>query len=84
MRRRMSNPRSLKVRSCDTCLIDPNAYLAVFHGEKAGNKMCVKKLNGFSLNSMPNSWSNQAHVQGFDCESINFKAYINMFECMKI
>ena len=33
---------------------------------------------------MLNSWSKQAHVQRFDCESINFKNDVNMFECMDI
>ena len=29
-------------------------------------------------------WSKQAYIQGFDCESINFKRYVNMFERMEI
>ena len=33
---------------------------------------------------MPNSWSKQAYVQGFDCESITFKEAVNMFDCMEI
>ena len=33
---------------------------------------------------MPNSWSNQAYVQVFDCESITFKAFFYMFEHMEI
>ena len=33
---------------------------------------------------MPNSWSNQDSVQGFDCESISFKKAVNMFEIMEI
>ena len=36
------------------------------------------------LNSMPNSWIKQAHVQGFDCEPIRFKKAVNMFEIMEI
>ena len=31
------------------------------------------------LNIVPNSWSKQIYVQVFDCESITFKAYYNMF-----
>ena len=33
---------------------------------------------------MPNSWSKQAYVQGFDCEYITFKKSVNMFERMEI
>ena len=33
---------------------------------------------------MPNSWSKQAYVQVFDCESITFKAFFDMFEHMEI
>ena len=33
---------------------------------------------------MPNSRSRQAYVQGFDCDSITFKKYVNMFEHMEI
>ena len=48
------------------------------------NKIGVTKLNEVFLNSMPNSWSNQAYVQVFYCKSIAFKKYVNMFERMKI
>ena len=33
---------------------------------------------------MPSSWIKQAYVQGSDCESINFKNTVNMFEHMDI
>ena len=33
---------------------------------------------------MPNRWSRQAYVQGFDCEYINSKKVVNMFERMEI
>ena len=33
---------------------------------------------------MPNSWSKHAYVQGFYCESIMLKKYVNMFERMEI
>ena len=44
----------------------------------------MMEKNEVVLNSMPNSWSKQAHVQGFDCESITFEKAVNIFECMKI
>ena len=33
---------------------------------------------------MPNSWINQAYVQVFYCESINFKKSVNIFGHMEI
>ena len=33
---------------------------------------------------MPNIWSKQAYVQGFDCKYILFKNSVNMFESMEI
>ena len=33
---------------------------------------------------MPNRWSKQVYVQGFDCEYISFKKAVNMFEQMDI
>ena len=33
---------------------------------------------------MPNSWSKQVYVQGFDCENISFKRSVNLFERMEI
>ena len=40
-------------------------------------------MNEIPLNSIPNIRSNQAYVQGFDCEYITLKD-VNMFECMEI
>ena len=37
----------------------------------------MTEINEMLLMSMLSSWSKQAYVHGFDCESIN------MFECMK-
>ena len=33
---------------------------------------------------MPTRWYRQAYVQGFDCEYINSKKAVNMFESMEI
>ena len=43
-------------------------------------KICETELIGKNLNSMPTSWSKHAHVQGFYCGSVTFKAVANMFE----
>ena len=48
------------------------------------DKIGVTELNKILLNSMPNSWSKQAYIQGLDCESITFNKSVNMFERMEI
>ena len=47
-------------------------------------KLVIYKLNEIILNSMPNGWSKQAFVQGFDLETITFLKSVNMFENMEI
>ena len=70
MRHEMSKPRRLKVRRYVYSLIDLHDYLDVLPGENISEQICVAELNGFLLNSMTNSWRNQAYVQGFDCKYI--------------
>ena len=84
MHRGMRSPRELKVRCYAPHNIDPNEYLAAFHGAKAHEKISETKMNEIILNSMPNIWSKKLHVQGFYCEYITFKKAKNMFECMEI
>ena len=68
----MKKPRCLKVRKYADRLIDINEYLALFPGSKLTDKIGMTGLNEILLNSMSNSWSNQAYVQLFDCKSISF------------
>ena len=56
----------------------------MFPGEKSGDKICVTYINAILLKLIPNIWSKQAYVQVLDCESITFKADVNMFERMEI
>ena len=80
MRRGMSKPRGLEVRHYASRFIDLNNYLDCFPGATLYGKIGVTELNKFLFNSMPNCWSNQAYVQGFDCESISFKKRIYIAE----
>ena len=75
----MKNPCGLKVRRCTDFMIYLNEYLSVFPGAKASDKTCETELNEILLNIMPNIWNSQAHVQGFDCETINkiYKTCLN-------
>ena len=47
-------------------------------------KIGLTKLNEILLKHVPNSWSNQACVQGFYCETVSFKKDVNKFERMDI
>ena len=75
---------SLKVRRYAARLIDLNEYLAYFSGATLSYEVDVTELNVILLNSMPNSWSKQDYVHGFDYESILFKKVVNKFERMEI
>ena len=79
MRRGMRKPRGWKLRRYTAIFIELNGYLYSFPREKLTDKIAVMELNETLLNSMPNSWSKQAYVQGFDCEFITFKKAVNMF-----
>ena len=48
------------------------------------DKMGVTELNEILLKIMPNIWSKQAYVQGFDCETISLKKDVNMFDRIEI
>ena len=65
-------------------MVDLDEYLAVLPGSKISDKSCVTEINEKKLNSILNSWINQSCVQRVDCESINFKADVNMFELVEI
>ena len=65
--------RSITVRIYAARLIDLNDFLASLPGSTLSDKIGVTKLNEILLNSMPNSWSKQAYLQGFECESVLFK-----------
>ena len=67
---RNEKPRYLTVRCYALHLIELNEYLASFPEATFPDKIGVTELNEIILNSTPNSWSKQAYVQGFDCESI--------------
>ena len=71
----MKKPRSLKVRCYTARLIDLNEYLALFPGATMSDNMGITELNKILSNSMSNSWSKKAYLQGFDCETIPLKIY---------
>ena len=48
------------------------------------DKSGMAEINEILLNIMPNSWSKQVYVQGFDWDSIVFLKAVNMFERMDI
>ena len=79
----MKKPCTLTVRRYVERLIDLDNYLGSFPGATFTDKISLTKLNEILLNSMPNNWSKQGQVQGFDCESITLKKAVNIFERME-
>ena len=80
----ITKTRGLKVRQYVNNYTDLNEYLASFPGEKLSEKIGVTELNEIFINSMLNSWSKVAYVQGFECEYITFKKLVSMFEWTEI
>ena len=50
-----------------------NEYLSVFPWGKSINKIGETEFNKIILDGMPNGWSKQACVQGFNSETITYK-----------
>ena len=63
-------------------MVDINEYFTVFPGGKASDNLFLDRNKKTILNSITNGCSKQAYVQGFYCETIQFKIALNMFECM--
>ena len=63
-------------------LIHLNEYLAFFPGAKSSENICETELNEILLNSMPNSLTRQAYMQGFYYEANTCKKYVNILERM--
>ena len=59
-----------------------NEYLSDFLGATASENIGETELNEILLNGVPNGWSNQVYVQGFDCEYKTFFKAFNIFERM--
>ena len=70
MRCGMKQIRSLIVKHYTARWIDLNKYLDSFLGANSADKISVTELNEILLNGITNSWSKQAYMKGFDCESI--------------
>ena len=84
MRSGTRKPCGLKAIRYANCMIDIKEYLAVLPGKRSSDKICEMKLNGVLLNSMLNSGTRQAYEQGFGCEYVTSKKYVNTFERTEI
>ena len=80
----MRKSHGSKVRLHVACLVDLNDYLPSFPGSTPTHKIAMSELNEILLNSMPNSWSKQAYVQGFNWKYTTLKQSVNLFERMDI
>ena len=65
-------------------MITLNEYVAAFPRTKESGNIGEMDLDGILLNSMTNVWSNQAYVQGFDCETITSKKLFICFNAWKL
>ena len=77
-------PRGLKVRHYADHLIELNEYLDLLPGTKLTDKICMTEMNKIMLNSMPDSWIEQACMQGFDCGCITFKNLLSYLKAWRL
>ena len=80
--RGMRKAHGLKIIHYVARLVDLKEHLDVFPGAKISENIYAAELDEHLLNSMPNSLSKQAYLQGFYFESITLKAAVNMFKLM--
>ena len=73
MSRVMRKSRELKLRRYAAILVNLNEYFSALLGEKASDKIGETDINEIIFYSMPNEWSKQVYVKGFDCKTITFK-----------
>ena len=69
----------LKIRLYTVYLSELNEYLYVFLGWYDSTKMVRSELNNILFHSMPNVWSKQAYLRGFEFD-LPFKKAVNMFK----
>ena len=70
MRCEMRKPCEVKVRCYAAPMIQLNEYLAALPEANESDKIGETEYNKIILDSIPNGWSKQAYVQGFDYEYI--------------
>ena len=65
-------------------LADINNYISLFPGSDKSKTMDEAELNKILLRYVPNIWSKQYYLQGWDLDIKTFKATCSMFKIMKI
>ena len=78
----MRNKDELKMGCYTAFMVNLNEYLTVLPVGNENYKISDMELNEIILNSMTNGRSKQSCVKGFNCKTITFNKYVNMFEYM--
>ena len=84
MRRAMRKSRYLTFKRFNAQLTKLNNYPPLFHGSSAYEKMDPRELNDTLLHAVPNGWTKQAYLQGWEFEGKSYKDTCNFFERMEI
>ena len=65
-------------------LADINNYISLFPGSDKSKTMDEAELNKILLHYVPNIWSKQYYLQGWDLDIKTFKAACSIFKITKI
>ena len=84
MRCAMRKPQDIQFKIFVAQLTQLNNYLPLFPVLGAVKRMDPEELNDILLLAVPNPWSRQAYIQGWDFKGWSFKEAWNIFERMYI
>ena len=73
MRRPMRKPRDLLFKRFTERKIELDNYLPLFPGSRTSKKIPPKELNNILLHTVPNGWTKQAYLQGWDFKGKTYK-----------
>ena len=73
MRREMCKPHDMIFKSFTAELKEIINFLPLFHGSYATNNIPPEEINEILLHAVPNGWSKQDYLQGWDFEMKTFR-----------
>ena len=82
MRLTIHKPWNPSFNRFSACLTYINNYLPILPGSSEPKKMPPKELNGILLHAVPNGWSNEDYLQGWEFEGKSYKEIWEFFERM--
>ena len=84
MRRAMRKSWSMNFKRFAARLTEINNFLPLLPWSDASNKMEMEELNEILLHEVPNGWSKQSYLQGWDFELNTYRETCSIFDHMEV